>query len=370
MPLIAYLPESILHQGAVLRDFALLAEDGRVRAVLPVKDVPGNAEKVKLDGLTLAPGLIDLQVNGGGGVLFNSAPEKLDSLVAAHRAMGTVGLLPTLISDDIKKIPQAVEAIRTYKKDGVAGIHFEGPFLNEARKGVHPATALRHGAMDVFENLNMAGLGRVLITLAPEMVPEGAIKKLCAKGAVICAGHSMADAPTLHRARAEGLKGVTHLYNGMGGMSARAPGLAGLALSDDALACGLICDDAHVDAAMIRLAIKAKPAGQLFLVSDAMPPAAQNPPQDFDLLGEKISVRNGRCETQGGNLAGCALTLFECVKIAVKKIGVPLETAIAMASLYPARMIGIEKDYGSFSPGTRAAMIAFDKDMKLEKVIF
>jgi N-acetylglucosamine-6-phosphate deacetylase len=174
---------------------------------------------------------------------------------------------------------------------------------------------------------------------------------------------------TLANAKAAGLAGITHLYNGMGPMSARSPGLAGLALADDDLSCGLICDDAHVSAAMIKLAIKAKSEGKVFLVSDAMPPAGQQPQQDFVLQGQKIFVKNGRCENADGTLAGCALTLFECVKIAVQKVGIPLERALAMASLYPAQFIGIDRHYGNLDAGARAEMIAFDSEMKLEKVI-
>ncbi len=306
--------------------------------------------------------------------MFNDSPDKLPALVKAHHDAGTVAMLTTFISDEVKKIPEAVEAVRNYRSTngfdhGVAGLHLEGPFLNESRKGIHPASALQKGVMDVFTRIDMGGLGALMITLAPEIAAHDDIQKLAQNGVIVAAGHSTTNAATLHKAKMAGLKGVTHLYNGMGGLSARAPGLAGLALADDDLTCGIICDDAHVDTAMMRVAFKAKPPGTLYLVSDAMPPAGQHPQTDFMLGADKIFVRNNRCENADGTLAGCALTLFECVRIAVQKIGIPLATALEMASRYPATFIGIEKDFGSLDHGCHASVIAFDANMRLERII-
>src|SRR5262249_40437030 len=158
-------------------------------------------------------------------------------------------------------------------------------------------------------------------------------------GITLNAGHSKADKPALDNAKKAGLTGITHLFNAMGPINAREPGLAGLALSDDDLSCSIICDGAHVAAEMMHLAARSKPIGKLFFVSDAMPPAGQIPPRDFMLYGKKIFVKDGRCVADGGGLAGAALTLFECVQKAVKLMNFPLPQAIAMASLYPARYL-------------------------------
>ncbi len=372
MTLKAFFPDSIVTNGQLFAGKALVAEGARVMALADKNDVPASAERIPLPGLTLAPGLVDAQVNGGGGDLFNDNPDKLEKIADAHRKNGTAAFLATLISDDIKKIPAAVAGIKKYRQqnpDGaVAGLHLEGPFLNPERKGIHPAKAITVANRDVLQSITPADVGTLMITLAPEVFDTAEIAGLAKKGAILSAGHSAVDAGTLASAVQAGLRGVTHLYNGMGGLSARAPGLSGLALTTDALWCSLICDDAHVDAAMIQLALRAKPPGKLFLVSDAMPPAGQSPQTGFNLLGQNIHAKNGKCVDDQNNLAGSALTLFECVKIAVQKVGIALPQALAMASQYPAEFLKIDRDFGSFAKGKRSDFIAFDSNLKLEKV--
>ncbi|MBI3419767.1 MAG: N-acetylglucosamine-6-phosphate deacetylase [Proteobacteria bacterium] len=373
MALRAFIADAIVVAGGP-REGALLTENGRVTAVAPVSEVPSYAEKIRLPSLTLAPGLVDLQVNGGGGALFNqdTSPEGLRIIRDAHRAMGTTALLPTLISEGTEKIPEAFQAVRAWhekeKDTGILGIHLEGPFLNPERKGVHEAEALRLDPSETLRELDFSGFGKILITLAPELVDERELKKLSSHGVILSAGHSQADQAALNKAKAAGLRGITHLFNAMGPLQAREPGLAGLALNDDDLWCSIICDGAHVWHAMIRLALKAKPEGKLFFVSDAMPPAGQKDPQPFTLYGKKITVKNGRCLTEAGGLAGSALTLFECVQKAVREVGIPLPQALAMASFYPAQFLGVEKEYGSFAPGSHADIIALDKDLNLKGV--
>lgn len=378
MPIHALFADSILSHGQVFHAHALLVENGHIRALVPQNEVPADVTRLKYEGLTLAAGLVDAQVNGGGGILFNTQPEKLGELCAAHLAMGTTALLPTHITDDIKKIPQALEAVKNYRAahpyGSVAGLHLEGPFLNSDKKGIHPAPFIAEAEDNFLQSLSPEGVGALLLTLAPEKVNVESLQALTARGVIVSAGHSMATAAQLKATCAAGLRGVTHLYNAMSGPSARdlnddtADGLSTAALEDKELFCSIICDNAHVHPARIRAALVKKPAGKLFLVSDAMPPAGQHPPHDFDLLGQKIFARNGRCEDADGRLAGAALTLFECLRIAVKEIGIPLPLAHAMASYYPATFLKLDKILGSFQPHTRADIIGFDKTLKLEKV--
>lgn len=372
MALTAYLASQLVSHGHIYPDHALLVEAGRVRAVVARADVPQGSIRVDLPGLTLAPALVDLQVNGGGGVLFNalSTPEGIKTMVAAHQAAGTAALLPTLISDGLASLAPAFAAIRTVRQhggeSGVLGIHLEGPFLNPQQRGCHPAQGLST-AIDALIAMDFSGLGQVLITLAPELGAPHQLAALVAKGAILACGHSIADAACLAMAKRAGLRGITHLFNAMGGLHARNPGLSGLALDDDGLVCSVIADGKHVAPAMLRLAYKAKPPGSLFLVSDAMPPAGQTSPQGFAFFGQPIAVTDGACTDGAGHLFGSAATLFGCVRYAVQQAGIPLAAALSMASHIPAQFLGVA-DRGNFYPGSRADLIAFDHTLNLTSI--
>jgi N-acetylglucosamine-6-phosphate deacetylase len=371
MALRAFLADRVIEGSGPRDNGAVLVDDGLVMAVVAAADVPAATPRTKLTGLTLAPGLVDLQVNGGGGVLFNqnTTVKGIKAISEAHREAGTTAFLPTLISEGTEKMAAAANAIaEAREKDpGVIGIHFEGPFLNEERRGVHEATALRKN-IDAFDGLDFPKLGKVMITLAPELFEKDELKKLTVRGATLSAGHSLADQVALTQAKIAGLRGVTHLFNAMAPLSAREPGLAGLALNDDDLWCSIIGDGVHVATHMVHLALKLKPRGKLFFVSDAMPPSGHSHDHGFTLYGKKIFVKDGRCVTETGGLAGSALTLFECVRKAVIDMGIDVAEAVNMATLYPAEFLGIDKDHGSFKPGARADFIAFDSKMELEKV--
>ncbi len=371
----AFIGESIVSEGSRTHGVALLVEAGLIKGVCLPNAIPSGAEVTKLPGLTLAAGLVDAQVNGGGGVLFNDnlSEKGISAIATAHRNAGTTSFLPTLISDTPEKTTAALNAIREFgqkngAKDGVLGIHLEGPFLNPERSGIHEKDIISKADTSFLQTQNFSGLGVCLITLAPEIFPNGALKKLRDKGVVLAAGHSAADKDQLAQAKSEGLTGITHLFNAMGGMSARETGLSGAALNEDDIWCGIIADGAHVAPDMLRLADKAKPNGKLFLVSDAMPPSGQHPQQPFILQGKHIKAENGKCVDEHGALAGSAFTLFECVRYAVQQAGFKLEHALAMASLYPAQFLGVEKQVGSLVAGQRADIIAFDDKMQLKHV--
>jgi N-acetylglucosamine-6-phosphate deacetylase len=382
MGLEAFSGVAVLSHGQVFENHAVLTENGVVKALVETSAIPTDARRHDFPGLTLAAGLIDAQVNGGGGVLFHQGVdiEALGKMVGAHRASGATALLATLISGSKEDMLHALHITRQFRQkyggdsSGIIGLHLEGPFLNPERHGIHPEKNILPPDADFIAGLDFTGCGVVMMTIAPEMFQPGEIKKLSAKNIRLAAGHSMADEKALQRGKAEGLTGVTHLFNAMGGpkgggMSARNPGLSGLALDDPDLWCSLIADGQHVETAMIRLATKAKGKGKIFLVSDAMPPSGEHPPHDFDLMGQKIFVKNGRCEDAGGHLAGSAATLFECFRFAVQQANLPLQEAHAMASLYPAQFLKIEAKQGSLLPGRLANILVLDEKLGLKKVI-
>src|SRR5690348_18173369 len=276
-------------------DVAVVVEDGRI--VELATRVPPNAEIRDLSGQILLPGFIDCQVNGGDGVLFNDQPtvEGIRAIGAAHRRFGTTGFLPTLISDTVDKMRVAIAATDAAATDdvpGVLGIHLEGPFISRERKGVHAEKYLHTpdaGELRVAESLQR---GRTLLTLAPECVSPDAIRNLAAAGVIVAAGHSNADYATVRAALDAGVRGFTHLFNAMSPLTSRAPGVVGAALDDPDSWCGVIVDGHHVDAASLRIALRAKPRGKLFLVTDAMPPVGAGNPS-FVLDGETITARDG-----------------------------------------------------------------------------
>jgi len=348
-------------------DAAVIVEDGRILEL--ATRAPPNAEVHDLSGRILLPGFIDCQVNGGGGVLFNDQPtaEGIRAIGAAHRRFGTTGFLPTLISDTTEKMRTAIGAVDAAISEdvpGILGIHLEGPFLSRARRGVHAEKYLH--APDASELLLAESLRRgvTLLTLAPECVPGDAIRQLAEAGVIVSAGHSNADYATVRRALDAGVRGFTHLYNAMSPLASRAPGVVGAALDDPDSWCGVIVDGHHVDAASLRVALKAKPRGKIFLVTDAMPPVgAANP--SYVLNGETIVARDGICQTANGTLAGSALNMIDAVRNTIDTLGVPLDEAARMASTYPADFLGLGATHGRIEAGCRAAFTVVDQDLRV-----
>jgi N-acetylglucosamine-6-phosphate deacetylase len=350
---------------------AVRIESGRIEALVSPSDVEPGETVVHLPaGTLLSPGFIDVHVNGGGGALLNDEPtvEGVRTIAETHRRFGTTGLLPTLISDTREVIRRAIEAVAQAIEDrvpGVLGIHLEGPFLNPARKGVHPAShlvAMTDGDIDLLSSLGERGL--TLVTLAPERVPEGTIRELSRRGVLVCAGHTDAAEEDLEAAIAEGLAGFTHLYNAMSQLGSRAPGAVGTALTDDNTYAGIIPDGHHVADRSLRLAYRAKGHERLMIVSDAMTPVGTAMDR-FTLLGTPIFVRDGRCVTADGTLAGAAIDMAGAVRHMVQRVGVPLEHALAMASRTPARFLKRGAELGSIEPGRRANLVALDPRLEV-----
>jgi len=355
----------ILLDDGFLDDVAVLLEDGLIAAIVDAGDSRvRDARHVDLDGGSLVPGFIDAQVNGGGGVLFNNTPtlEGVATIARAHRAYGTTGLLPTLISDRIEVMGDAVAAVRdaiAQGVPGVLGIHLEGPWLAPARKGTHDAAVFRVPDADEIALATSLDTGATLLTLAPERVPADVIRALVARGAVLAAGHTAANYDEIRAGLGAGMRGFTHLYNAMTPISGREPGVVGAALEDPHSWCGVIVDGVHVHPASLRVALAAKPRGKLFLVTDAMPMVGADDPA-FELYGETITAVDGVVRNAAGALAGSALDMASAVRNTVRLLGLPLEEAARMASRYPAEFLGIGDTHGRIAPGLAADLVLLD----------
>jgi N-acetylglucosamine-6-phosphate deacetylase len=346
-----------LHQGA-----AVIIEGARIAAIVARAEIPPTMPVRELpEGIWLAPGFIDIQVNGGGDVLFNDAPtpETIRKIVAAHRRFGTTSLLPTLISDSPAKMKSALAAVDALfgVEPGVLGIHLEGPFLSPAKAGVHDPRAIRQPTPEDVAMIVAPRQGVTLVTLAPEVVPREFITKLASAGMRVSLGHSMASYAETRAAIAAGLSGFTHLFNAMRPLESREPGPIAAALESANAWYSLIVDGIHVAPPMLRLVLRG--VGHPVLVTDAMPPVGGTR-QTFTLNGETITARDGRCARQDGRLAGACLDMATAVRNCVRLLDMPLTDALRFASTHPAQFLGLGDRLGSLAPGLRADMVAID----------
>jgi N-acetylglucosamine-6-phosphate deacetylase len=358
----------LLPQG-IGEGLCVLIEGGRIAAVAP--EVPAGAERIDCGGGLLLPGFIDTQVNGGGGLLFNDAPsvETLATMAAAHRRTGTTGMLPTLISDDLSVVAQGIAAVDAAIEQGVPGIlgiHIEGPFLNLARRGIHDAARIRRLDPAAIELLCSLRNGRTLVTLAPECAGEGDVAALASAGVIVAAGHTEASYEQIRAAIGEGLAGFTHLFNAMSPFASRAPGATGAALEDGGTIAGLIVDGHHLHPAAIRLALKAKGAERLMLVTDAMSLAGTDR-TEFLLQGRRIRRDGDRLVDDQGTLAGSTLVMTAAVRNMVAQTGIALESAVAMASAVPAAFLRMGAERGAIAPGLAADLLLVDDALEVRR---
>lgn len=350
---------------AFREDRTVLVEAGRVADIRASDAIlPADAEIEDLAGAMLVPGFVDVQVNGGGGVMFNAdrSVAALRRMVDAHRDFGTTSLMPTLITDSDEVMAEATEAVRAARATGlpgIRGIHFEGPCLNPKRKGVHQEEAFRPLDRGIEAFYTAEGLGKVMVTLAPELVPAETIARLAARGLYLSAGHTAASYDEARAGIAAGIRGFTHLYNAMTPMENREPGVVGCALDDETTWCGLIVDGFHVHPATARNAVRSKAPGKIVLVTDAMGTVGGTE-KCFELYGNRIYARNGRCALENGTLAGSDLDMMRAVRNAHTLLGLPLEEALRMASLYPAQFLDLDDRIGRIAPGWDADFAAID----------
>lgn len=340
--------------------------DGRIVAI---EAGPSAADReIDLAGGYVVPGFIDVQVNGGGGVLFNDAltPEGIDAIGRAHAPFGTTGFLPTLISDLPEAIAQALDATDAAIEAGVpgcVGVHIEGPIINAARKGIHDPDKFRRLDDGLINLLSRPRKGKVLLTLAPEMVSVDDIRRLAAAGVILSVGHSDANHDTVAAAFAAGMTGVTHLYNAMSPLKHRDPGVVGAALDNQSVYCGIIADGFHVHDAALRIAMRARPLDRFVLVTDAMPCVGADV-DSFELHGRTIRVEDGSCLGADGTLAGSALDMAGAFRHAVTRLGLSNGEAAAMAATSPAAFLGLSQDRGALTPGLRADWVCLSHDLQ------
>ena len=344
------------------KDAAVVVEDSLIIGVVPRSKLPLGLQVRQLPSeVWLAPGFIDLQVNGGGDVLFNNSPtpEAIRAIAAAHRKFGTTALLPTFITDTSEKMTAAFAAAESLAESepGILGIHLEGPFLSSEKAGVHDASLMRQPRPADLEMLCGPRKGALLVTLAPERVPSGFIVQLARSGVRVSLGHSMATYDQTLAAMAEGLSGFTHLFNAMRPLASREPGPIAAALESPSTWFGMIVDGIHVNPAILRLALRG--IGQPILVTDAMPPVGGRQSK-FDLYDSEIQITGGRCLRSDGTLAGSTLDMAAAVRNCVHMLQVPLDDALRFASRNPAEFIGLGHLLGGLRPGYRADVVALD----------
>lgn len=336
-----YSPDAVFDGQHLVQNGHVLLGENSVLDIAP--SLPQGAKSTRLSG-TVTPGFVDLQVNGGGGVLFNATPsaEGIASIAAAHRRFGTVAIFPTVITDAPEVLAAAVDAALAARgQKGFAGLHIEGPHIDPVRRGTHAEEFIRpldDTTIAHVEALRRAGIPTI-ITLAPEQASGAQISRLCQSGAIVSIGHSGGTAQAARDALAAGASCFTHLFNAMSPMTSRAAGMVGAAINSEAYV-GMICDGIHVSDEMLALAIRARPvADHMFLVSDAMPTVGG--PDHFDLYGQRISVQNGALVNASGNLAGAHISQREGVARLVKKLGSSIEMALRMAITVPAQLIAL-----------------------------
>ena len=358
----------ILVDGNWLNDQVVHIKAGIIVAM--ARYTEGQAIDVTIDAPVI-PGYVDTQVNGGGGVMFNHAPtyESLQIMAEGHRQFGTTSMLPTLITDDIDTISKAADAIAEAiekQHPGIVGVHFEGPHLSVAKKGIHVASHIRALSDEEFAIYTRKDLGKVMVTVAPENVSVETISALCAEGVTVSLGHSNASGDVVANALAAGATGFTHLMNAMSPFTSREPGMVGEALLSDAY-CGLIVDHQHLHPHSAALAIKAKGAERIMLVTDAMAHVGGNE-DTISFFDTKITRAEGKLTTPDGTIAGSCLDMHTAVLNCVNDLAVPLAKASEMASKTPAAFIGLTDRIGRIAVGCKADFLVLDENNAITQI--
>ncbi|RJT19082.1 N-acetylglucosamine-6-phosphate deacetylase [Buttiauxella izardii] len=363
-----------IHTGhEILDDHAIVIANGLIERVCPRSDLPAGIETRDVGGAIIAPGFIDVQLNGCGGVQFNDSAdavtvETLEIMQKANERSGCTSYLPTLItaSDDLMK--QGVKVMREYLakyQHQALGLHLEGPWLNMVKKGTHNPSYVRKPDAELVDFLCENADVITKVTLAPEMVEPEVITKLVAAGIIVSAGHSNATVKEAKVGFRAGITFATHLFNAMPYITGREPGLAGAIFDEPDVYCGIIADGLHVDYANIRTAKKVK-GDKLCLVTDATAPAGANI-DEFIFAGKTIYYRDGLCVDENGTLSGSALTMIEGVRNLVEHAGIALDEVLRMAALYPARAMGVDQHLGTIEAGKVANLTTFTRNFKITK---
>jgi N-acetylglucosamine-6-phosphate deacetylase len=348
--------------------------DGRVVDIRPGMDPDHGSRPDAVqfyEGGTIVPGLVDIQVNGGGGSMFSLQRDAAayGEVAAAHGRTGTTSICPTIVTgppdDMLAAVSLAADLCESTATDRARaiGIHIEGPFVDVEMRGGHARQHIAAPDHSLLEELVAAGRGHVrMYSLAPEL--PGAlslVRWLADRGIRVSAGHTAATAEQLRDSVRSGLTGVTHVFNGMAPLVNRAPGVAGVALSSHLLT-GLIGDLLHVSADTVGVVVRAKNPTELYLTTDAVSPLGSES-GTFDLYGTRVTVRDGGCYTDEGVLAGTATPLLQMVRNMLD-LGVSVDDAFRMATATPASVVGRSSDVGAVQVGAFADLLVL-RDMSL-----
>ncbi len=351
---------------------ALLICDGTITDIVPEADIPAHATPISAEADILVPGFIDLQVNGGGGVMFNDAPsiEGIRTICTAHARFGTTALLPTLITDTRETTMAAIVAGRnaiSQRLPGFLGLHLEGPHLSVARKGAHdPALIRPMEEADLQQLLDCRSVfPAMMVTVAPENVLEGQVARMAEAGLIVSLGHTETSFETAERYANAGARTVTHLFNAMSPLGHREPGMVGAALDNGCLHAGIIADGIHVHPTAMRVALRSKTGpGHIFVVTDAMSPIGTDL-TSFTLNGREILRRNKRLTLRDGTLAGADIDMISSFRFLHHTVGLSLEEAIQMVSGHPAEAAQVADKKGALKPGFDADFVLLGDDLTI-----
>ncbi|AIW16857.1 N-acetylglucosamine-6-phosphate deacetylase [Vibrio tubiashii] len=352
-------------------DAALVWKDEQIDSIVAIDNLPQGIDLQHFEGALIAPGFIDIQVNGGGDVMFNNdiTPQGIETICHAHRTHGTAYLLPTLISatpDNIQQALSATEKGLDAKISGLLGVHLEGPWLNKEKRGAHDANLFYAPTVSQLEQFEWPTQGSVLVTAAVENIEPSALQWMKDKGITLSCGHSNAKAEQLTEDKLSLVDGFTHLFNAMSPFEGREPGVVGTALNSDHAWCSIITDGIHVHPQSFLLAHKAKPQGKLLIVTDAMATLGSKTNQ-FELDGETIRVIDNKLVNSRGSLAGAHIGMDESVANVIQW-GITEEEALKMASTYPANALSCD-NLGKLKPNFRAAATVLDDNYRSQAVL-
>ncbi|KQA24071.1 N-acetylglucosamine-6-phosphate deacetylase [Vibrio metoecus] len=356
----------------VLVKHAVIINGETIDAVCPEDMLPSGIKMVDLNGANLSPGFIDLQLNGCGGVMFNDeiTAETIDIMHKANLKSGCTSFLPTLITSSDENMRQAIAAAREYQSqypNQSLGLHLEGPYLNVMKKGIHSVDFIRPSDDEMIETMCANRDVIAKVTLAPENNKPEHIEKLVKAGIVVSIGHTNATYAEARQSFESGITFATHLFNAMTPMVGREPGVVGAIYDTPDVYAGIIADGFHVDYANIRIAHKIK-GEKLVLVTDATAPAGADMDY-FIFVGKKVYYRDGKCVDENGTLGGSALTMIEAVQNTVEHVGIALDETLRMATLYPAKAIGVDDKLGRIKKGMIANLTVFDRDFKVKATV-
>ncbi|ENM5726702.1 N-acetylglucosamine-6-phosphate deacetylase [Vibrio mimicus] len=356
----------------VLVKHAVIINGDKIETICPIESLPSDIKVVDLNGANLSPGFIDLQLNGCGGVMFNDeiTAKTIDIMHKANLKSGCTSFLPTLITSSDENMRQAIAAAREYQSqypNQSLGLHLEGPYLNVMKKGIHSVDFIRPSDDSMIDTICANSDVIVKVTLAPENNKPEHIEKLVKAGIVVSIGHTNATYTEARQSFESGITFATHLFNAMTPMVGREPGVVGAIYDTPDVYAGIIADGFHVDYANIRIAHKIK-GEKLVLVTDATAPAGAEMDY-FIFVGKKVYYRDGKCVDENGTLGGSALTMIEAVQNTVEHVGIALDEALRMATLYPAKAIGVDDKLGRIKKGMIANLTVFDRDFNVKATV-